>query len=130
MGRRVGAASLSAINPMVRPPHDVASKDGNVTEMFVEAIAVPACVRPAVEPELPEPAPEPAMADPAPVAPSAEPSPDGEPARPTWHERMTRAISARFRRAPREDEAVGVADDAKERLERFHSRRSNSGSSF
>ena len=139
--RRVSAASLVTINPMVRPDRDVAGKDGDVTEMFAEAIKVPACVVPAAEPapaalarplSEPLPAPAPALAElglaaaavpalAAPVPALAAPPPDApEPARPTWHGRMTRAIIARFRRAPSEDEATG---DAKERLERFQSRR-------
>jgi len=139
--RRVGAASLVTINPMARPDRDAAGKDGNVTGMFAEAIKVPACVMPVAEEPVRAPAPPPPplarpVAEPAPTlaSPLAEPAPDlvavrdaPEPARPTWHERMTRAIVARFRRAPSEDEA---ADDAKERLERFQSRRSGPGSPF
>jgi hypothetical protein len=69
------------------------------------------------------------------ASPLAEPAPDlvavrdaPDPARATtWHERMTRAIVARFRRAPSED---GDTGETKERLERFQSRRSGPGSPF
>jgi hypothetical protein len=109
--RRVGVASLTTVNPLARPARDPAAKDGDVTEMFAEKIEVPSCVVPAAA----APAPGPAETDPSPAARPSEP----EPARPTWHERMTRAIAARFQRGPRPDES----DAAKERLERFRTRR-------
>ncbi len=48
---------------MVRPDRETAGKDGDVTEMFAEAIKVPACVMPAAEEPAqasPRPAPQPA----------------------------------------------------------------------
>ena len=102
--RRVGPASLATVNPTARPARKTAAKDGDVTEMFAEAIALPACVAPAatVQTAAPQPAPEPTRA--------------------TWHERAARAIAARFRRRPREAPSQGPDP----RLERFHTRRSGS----
>ena len=115
--RRVGAASLATINPMARPARDEAAREGNVTEMFAEPLALPACVVPAAAEPAPTVAP--------PARSPAEPSSGSEPPRSTWHERAMRAIVARFRRTPREGEPLGPD----QRLERFQSRRSGSGPS-
>lgn len=107
--RRVGAASLATVSPTARPARNTAAKEGDVTEMFAESIQVPACVIPAA----PEAAP--AVAEAAP----SRAERGFEPTRPTWHQRMTRAIAARFRKTPREE-----SQGPDPRLERFQSRRS------
>ncbi len=98
--RRVGAASLATVNPTARPARKTAAKDGDVTEMFAESIALPACIAPA-------------------AAQTATPDPALKPARAAWHERAARAIAARFRRTPREE-----PPGPDPRLERFYTRRS------
>jgi hypothetical protein len=102
--RRVALASLARATPPARVA--AAGKDGDMTEMFAEPLApLPACVAPA------------AASPPPPVA--------AEAPRPAWRDRSfkkARALAARFRRAPREEQS---APDP--RFERFQMRRSGPG---